>query len=158
LLQLEATAAEDGKNGGGIGGTDDGPKESGLDPIEAEEVGGQGKESGGKRDSEGGEDRSGCGNAANGSEGGIKATVKEDEDEGDGAEADGKGVIIEGQFAEALGTADHTQNDEEEYDGDAEAVDGAAEEDAEGDEDAEDHEEDGGGVGLGEGGEAGGKM
>lgn len=111
--QAQVLGAEDGEHRGSVGGADDRPQQKALQLGQAQDLPGkQAHQPGGEDRAQGGEEhglsRHGSGLLPVGAE----AAVKHNEDEGQGADVLGHGVVVEGDLHHPVRAEEHTQQNE----------------------------------------------
>ena len=114
LLELEPAAPQDGEDSRGVRRRDNRAQQERLGPGEAEQVGEGADQAGGRRDADGRQEARGPGHRPDGGEWRVESAVEEDEDQGDGAEAERESVVIKGDPADALRTRQHPEAQEDE--------------------------------------------
>lgn len=122
-LHADGLGAEDGEDGGGIGGTDNGAKQETFQPGGLEdEVGERADQEGGEGNAEGGEAEALPEDGADGAPVGFESAGEEDEGEGDDADGLGEAGVVKPDASGPVGTGEHPDGDEEEKTGNTKAV------------------------------------
>ncbi|MCY1435817.1 hypothetical protein D9M71_519250 [compost metagenome] len=146
---VEAASAEQAEHRRGVGGTDDGADQQAFQGAEAEQPGsGNAGQPGGDQYADGGQGQRGPECHAEGGRTGSHAAIEEDDGQRQVAHQVGLGIVVEGDTAGAVAAGEHSDHQEHDEDGDAEARPEGADQDAHAYQHRADQEQaiDGGGI------------